>query len=341
MRSLRLLLVLVLAAGFGIASASVAQPASAQFGQGGLQANEMTIQAGWVDTTVDDVDASATRGGVRQWDFDLQNFGNSAVAGAQIKVHSNSNGPTLNNHAQFDWSAQLRGPFGAGQQQPVNVPCTEGPSDVTCGPAGAPLAPDGGGLHASSSHPGGPGVPITFSPGFDSARQMGANRVWSVPVTLKDGDRFVGGPGTAIRVNLRGSFRDTGATVNGGGVTVDPCTPSSNAACSTTQFQPGPGGAAACGGSWFFEVHRSALNTKYVFSAQQADCAPSGKPGVEVTADHFAVQPPSSTPADHVTIPDTTLGTAGSATYTVGTPTNFGTAGGHQGRHQSQGAATT
>src|SRR5260370_296513 len=101
MRSLRVLMVPVLIAGFGLASGSTASLVLAQPGPGGnLNAFESRLQSAFVDATVESVPNTQSLSGLRTFEFGLGDFG-SAVTGAQITLHGSGN-PSLNS-ADFDW----------------------------------------------------------------------------------------------------------------------------------------------------------------------------------------------------------------------------------------------
>src|ERR1700737_2875693 len=190
MRSLRVLMVPVLVAGFGLASASLAGSVSAQPGAGGnLNAFETRVQTAAVGADVDTVSSTQSLSGLRSWQLGLGNFGSTPVAGAQITVHSASR--TLNDAAQFRWTWQIFA--GQGPPQGSPQPCTTSASDVSCPAAGAALS-SGGGLQAFSNGqpgPGGVGLPITLTPPFDSARQQTTNHE-TVKATLTAAS-FAGG----------------------------------------------------------------------------------------------------------------------------------------------------
>src|SRR5437879_10919543 len=142
MRSLRVLIVPVLIAVFGLASGSAASLVLAQPGPGSnLNASDSRVQSASVGADVDMVSNTQSLSGERSWQFGLGDFGSAAVAGAQITVHGGGN-PALNNSADFDWRYQ---PF-AGQGPPSGFPqqCTSTATDVSCPTAGVALNYAGG-----------------------------------------------------------------------------------------------------------------------------------------------------------------------------------------------------
>src|SRR2546428_4627309 len=174
----------VLATALGIAS--VVTPAVALTGPGGpnLQGQDAAIQAGSVPITTDTVTSSTSLTGLRQWQFGLSDSGTSQASGATIAVHTASTGPALNNAAQFGFSAQLNAPFSGTPTPPTPVTCTQPTTtDESCGPAS--VAQGGGQLMVltGAAPPGQPvpGVPTSFTPGFDSARNGNVGVQWMVP----------------------------------------------------------------------------------------------------------------------------------------------------------------
>jgi len=331
-------LVVVLSTSLGIAS--VATPIVAQAVVSNVQAQDTAIQSGSVPITTDAVASATSISGLKQWQFSLGNSGTTQVSGATIAVHST--GPALNNLAQFSFLASVSGPPSGQPTPPTPVTCaTATAADESCGPAS--VAPGGGQLMVStgSAPPGQParGVPTTFTPGFDSARNGTIASQWSVPVTLTAASFAQGGE---VMVNLWGHFLSTGAqvtTANGSTVPVCSGPPPSGSACAQPpQFQPG--GTTDCGGAWSFHVQGAQPSIQYIFSAQQGSCA-SDKPIVDISAGTFS--PPSTpTTADSVPIQDPNLGTI---TYTVspaatGSPPNsFNTATNNQVQLEYQGVA--
>jgi hypothetical protein len=287
-----------------------------------LQAQDTSIQGASVGTAVDAVTGGTSLNGARQWQLSVANFGSNPVNGATISVHSN--GPALNNAAEFGFSARVFGPFGQ-PGQPTPVPCAAPTaSDETCGPAGSPLVSGGGRLAVFTGSPGqlSPGVPTTFTLGFDSQRNHGANGLWSVPVTLTDASRF--SQGADIFVSLGGNFLSAGSQVTMNGTALAQCTPgppSSTACAFPAGFQPG--GATDCGGTSFLGIQRAQPNTTYVFSAQQGACA-TGKPVVDIAVSSgFA--PNCCTTADTAVITDPNLGTITFSANPSNPPNSFGT----------------
>jgi hypothetical protein len=309
-----------------------------------LQAQDTNILSG-PPQNLDAVTATQSITGMRQWQFMLQNFGNSQVTGATIAIHSN--GPALNNAAQFSFSANVFGPF-SGPPPPSPVTC-QAPTaiDETCGPAGTPLTSGGGNLQVSTgtAQPGqpSPGVPTSFTTGFDSSRTGTVGGAWTVPVSLTQARFPQGGD---IMVNLRGNFvQASGAQVTTASGPVPACNPGvfNPTACSESQFQPGGQGSCNGAGAWFLAVHNGQSATTYTFAAQQDPCA-TGKPIVDITAGTFS-PPGAPTTANSVTIPDPNLGTTGAIAYTVdaatGTnaPNSFNTTTNEQVRLEYQGVA--
>ena len=298
-------LVVVLSTSLGIAS--FATPAVAAPGSN-LFAQDTAIQAGSVPITTDAIASATSISGLKQWQFSLGNSGTSPASGATIAVHTLNTGPALNNAAQFGFSAQLNPPFLGQQTTPTSVTCTPPTAtDESCGPA--TVAASGGQLMVSTgsappSQPV-PGVPTSFTPGFDSARNGTLGGQWLVPVTLSQA-RF---PNGDIMVNLRGNFQSAGAQVTTNGQAVPACTPGvfNSTACSESQFQPGGQGSCNGAGGWFLAVHNAQPATTYTFAASQDPCA-SGKPVVDITAGSFS-PPTSPTTADSVPIQDPNLGT--------------------------------
>src|SRR5207245_8773242 len=200
-------LVVVIATSLGLATVGV--PASAQTGPGAnLEAQDMNILSGPPQNT-DAVPASQSITGMRQWQITLQNFGSSQVTGATIAVQSS--GPALNDATQFGFSANVFGPFSATPTPPTPVTCSPPTAtNETCGPASTPVAPGGGNLQVftGSAPPGqpSPGVPTSFTPGFDSSRTGPVGGGWMVPVSLtqarfpQDGHIIDTLRGTVVRV---------------------------------------------------------------------------------------------------------------------------------------------